>query len=97
MVDENFGVQLLSTESGEHGGRSEPEEDTTDHGHRLSSIWLEKGLQVTCSPIRLYRSMDLQRHSVGLTAYSLATVEMRGFSVTLDPKRLDGGAPNQSC
>jgi hypothetical protein len=89
LVDEHLDVQLLSTEFGEHEGWSEPGEGTADHGRRLSSIWLEKELPVV--PSVFYRSMDLRRHSVGLKAYSLVTVDILGSSVT--PKRLDRGAP----
>ena len=64
LVDEDFDVQLLSTESGEHGGWSEPE-DTADHG-RLSSIWLGIGLPVV--PSVFYKPMCNDVTSVGLTA-----------------------------
>ena len=91
LVDEDFDVQLLSTESGEHGGWSEPE-DTADHG-RLSSIWLGIGLPVV--PSVFYKPSQCTTTSFsGSYSYSSVTVEMPGASVGhKDPKRLDRAAP----
>ena len=41
LIDEDFDIQLLSAWSGEYNGEREiVEEGLTDHGRRLSSMWL---------------------------------------------------------
>lgn len=88
LVDEDFDVQLLSTESGEHGGWSEPE-DTADHG-RLSSIWLGIGLPVV--PSVFYKPMcnDVIRWVLQLLVGHMPGPSDVGHK---DPKRLDRAAP----